>query len=75
MRESGAGRVADWSEPAAISAAFDACFAAFRAGVRRLSGSAATRYSRRALTAELAQLFDQVLGRDPVSEARVSVER
>lgn len=67
MRESGAGRVVDWSEPAAISAAFDACFAAFRAGVRRLPGSAATRYGRRALTAELAQLFDQVLGRGPIS--------
>ncbi len=61
MRESGAGRVVEWSDPAAISAEFDACFAAFRAGARSLPGSAATRYSRRALTAELAQLFDEVL--------------
>ncbi|HEU4580468.1 MAG TPA: hypothetical protein VFS67_19565 [Polyangiaceae bacterium] len=61
LAESGAGQVVPWQDEAAIARALLEAFRRWKAGERGAPPQAASRYSRRALTAELAALFDQIL--------------
>jgi glycosyltransferase involved in cell wall biosynthesis len=63
MRETGAGRVAPWSDVAAIAAAMRQSWLDFKAGTRSLDPRAPERYSRRGLAAQLAVVLDDVLAR------------
>ncbi|HVZ34113.1 MAG TPA: hypothetical protein VG963_16920, partial [Polyangiaceae bacterium] len=61
LREAGLGEVAAWNDEAAIVRALRSAFLRWKSGSRELEGGDVRRYSRRAQTAELARLFDQLL--------------
>lgn len=61
MRETGAGKVAPWSDVEAIAREMKECWRAWKAGEGRAQKGALDRFSRRALTQQLASLFDDVL--------------
>jgi glycosyltransferase involved in cell wall biosynthesis len=61
LREAGLGEVAAWNDEAAIVRALRSAFLRWKSGYRELEGGDVHRYSRRAQTAELARLFDQLL--------------
>lgn len=61
MRETGAGKVAPWSDVEAIARAMKECWRGWKAGDGRAPKAAVERFSRRALTGQLASLFDDVL--------------
>jgi glycosyltransferase involved in cell wall biosynthesis len=61
LRETGAGRVAPWQDVHAIGRELYGAFQRWQAGALSLEQPDVSRYSRRALTAQLAQLFDELL--------------
>lgn len=62
LAESGAGEVVPWRDESAIARALLAAFQRWKAGEQSALREHASRYSRRALTGQLAALFDQLLG-------------
>lgn len=60
MRQTGAGRIAPYTDGAAIAEQLVACWRAWRAGERSLPGSARNGFRRRDLTAQLAACFEQL---------------
>jgi glycosyltransferase involved in cell wall biosynthesis len=61
LAESGAGQVVPWQDESAIARALLEAFRRWKSGERTTQQGDGSRYSRRALTAELAALFDQIL--------------
>lgn len=61
VREAGVGRIAPWSDVASVRSAIAECFRAWKLGVPHPHTDVADKFSRRALTGELASLFDDVL--------------
>jgi glycosyltransferase involved in cell wall biosynthesis len=65
MRETGAGEIAPWTDVDAVAAAMRRAWQAWRErrqnGYRAAPRSANAAYSRRALTGQLARLFDEVI--------------
>jgi hypothetical protein len=61
MRETGAGKVAPWSDVEAIAREMKECWRAWKTGESHAQNGAIDRFSRRALTEQLASLFDDVL--------------
>lgn len=61
MRETGAGRVAPWSDVEAIARGIEECWRAWKADEEHVPNAAIDRFSRRALTGQLAALFDDIL--------------
>ena len=61
VRETHSGRIAPWHDTNAVACQMMECFRAWQSGVRQLDESDTGRYSRRNLTARLAQIFDEVL--------------
>ena len=68
LAETGAGQVVPWQDESAIAAALGAAFQRWKSGDRPAPRQDTSRYSRRALTGQLAALFDQIL-RDPTGAA------
>lgn len=66
LRETGAGPVAPWQDPAAIERELSAAFARWRSGEPLQLRQDVSRYSRRGLTAQLASVFDELLARPAV---------
>jgi hypothetical protein len=61
LRESGAGRVVPWQDESAIARELLAAFRRWKSGELPVLQQDASRYSRRGLTRQLAELFDQLL--------------
>jgi hypothetical protein len=61
MRETNAGKVASWSDVDAIAREMKECWRAWKTGEAHAPKRAIDRFSRRALTEQLALLFDDVL--------------
>jgi glycosyltransferase involved in cell wall biosynthesis len=61
VRETGAGRIAPWSDVARIAEALRACWDDFRAGRRGLDPSNVEKYSRRGQAAQLAAVLDAAI--------------
>jgi hypothetical protein len=61
LREAGAGKVAPWSDVEAIAREMRECWQAWKAGDAGPRQATVERFSRRALTRQLAALFDDVL--------------
>jgi glycosyltransferase involved in cell wall biosynthesis len=71
LRETGAGSVVPWQDVGAIARELSAEFQRWRAGDRPALRQEVSRYSRRALTAQLASVFDEILTA-PAATARQS---
>jgi glycosyltransferase involved in cell wall biosynthesis len=61
LAETGAGQVVPWQDESAIAGALWAAFQRWKSGERPALRQDTSRYSRRALTGQLAVLFDQIL--------------
>ena len=61
LRETGAGSVVPWQDVGAIGRELSAAFQRWQAGERPALLQDVSRYSRRALSAQLAGLFDEIL--------------
>lgn len=61
VRETGAGRVAPWSDVASIATAMRACWDDFRTGRRGIDLRGVEKYSRRGQAAQLAAILDEAI--------------